>query len=436
MIGVRTQTTRLGVWAVSFVVYIALTFGSVAQDFSEVVADTDRAVGRVLTYLGVQGKGTGSGFIFGRRNDKVLFLTNHHVIADGDTFFVGFRVSGETRRYKARVIAASHIVDLAVMEIDPGQRGFHRHQPLTIARGKQGKAVHVAAIGYPSLSEAITTGEIDDPAYFEATVTTGTISKVYIGNFGEGGRFEIVQHTADINLGNSGGPLIDQCASVVGVNTLVPGLQQGNGTVPQGTFWSSSNQTVSNYLRQNNLPYIPGSSTCNPANRQTPDREPEVVDQPAPTPEATETGKMRQIYAFSALLGVLALFGGVFFFSSKKTGSASARRASASNLSAQGGKPQMAIKIGSAKMTLTNADLARGVVLGRDAACDLQIEHKDISRRHARLSVKDRKLMIEDFSSSNGTTIGGKRIPPKTTQQINTSSDVAIAKIPLVLTKL
>lgn len=50
------------------------------------------------------------------------------------------------------------------------------------------------------------------------------------------------------------------------------------------------------------------------------------------------------------------------------------------------------------------------VVIGRDPACDHVLEDPTVSRRHARLSRRGARLLVEDLGSVNGTFVNGERI--------------------------
>jgi signal transduction histidine kinase len=50
------------------------------------------------------------------------------------------------------------------------------------------------------------------------------------------------------------------------------------------------------------------------------------------------------------------------------------------------------------------------MVLGRDRSCDVVLDDKTVSRRHARLTSKPDSVTIEDLESRNGTYVSGKRI--------------------------
>lgn len=49
-------------------------------------------------------------------------------------------------------------------------------------------------------------------------------------------------------------------------------------------------------------------------------------------------------------------------------------------------------------------------IIGRHSGCDVWIDSPDISRRHARISIRATAIVIEDLGSKNGTWVGAERI--------------------------
>ncbi len=60
----------------------------------------------------------------------------------------------------------------------------------------------------------------------------------------------------------------------------------------------------------------------------------------------------------------------------------------------------------------------RSLLIGRSAACDVVIDHPEVSGRHAILSITpDGLFEIQDIGSKNGVYVNGERIIRKTLQE-------------------
>jgi signal transduction histidine kinase/pSer/pThr/pTyr-binding forkhead associated (FHA) protein len=64
-------------------------------------------------------------------------------------------------------------------------------------------------------------------------------------------------------------------------------------------------------------------------------------------------------------------------------------------------------------------------VLGRHDSCDIMLEDKTISRKHARLEIKDEEAFVEDLGSRNGTYVNGQKVARR---QVTSKDTIVIGK--------
>ena len=141
----------------------------------------------------------GSGFII---DAKGIVVTNNHVIQGAEDILV--RVDGD-KEYKAKVIGADPLSDIAVLEIETKDN----FKPVKFGDSDKARIGDwVIAIG--------------NPFGLGGTVTAGIIS-ARNRSIGLSRYEDFIQTDASINQGNSGGPLFDMNGNVIGINTAILG---------------------------------------------------------------------------------------------------------------------------------------------------------------------------------------------------------------------
>jgi S1-C subfamily serine protease len=174
----------------------------------------------VVLVVGMQQQGaeTGSGFFI----TPDLIVTNRHVVEGalpGKLFVTGGKL---TRATPAQVVATSPTseigsLDIALLRVPP----VAGVQPLAMSTVANPLDPVVAA-GFPGLTmrgdEAFhRLLEGDASAVPSVILTDGRISAIQTSSAG----LKIMPHTAAVSGGNSGGPLVDGCGRVVGINTFI-----------------------------------------------------------------------------------------------------------------------------------------------------------------------------------------------------------------------
>ncbi len=137
-------------------------------------------------------------------------ITNQHVIANADSIRVQL---GDQREAQAKLIGSDPDTDLAVLQLSLGN-------------------LPVMPLGR---SDALRVGDvvlaIGNPYGLSQTVTQGIVSATGRGQLGLATFENFIQTDAAINLGNSGGALVDTEGALVGINTAVLNRSSGG---PEG----------------------------------------------------------------------------------------------------------------------------------------------------------------------------------------------------------
>jgi S1-C subfamily serine protease len=190
--------------------YSAAVVGAVAQVGPAVVSVYTGGAEEAARARG----GAGSGVVV---TPDGYLLTNEHVVQRVEEARVSF-VDGRT--VAAVVAGRDPATDLAVLRAQAASLPYA--QLASAQRLRAGQLV--VAVG--------------NPYGFESTVSAGVVSALGRSLRSRQGRLieGIVQHTAALNPGNSGGPLVDAHGAVTGINTAIIPNAQGIGfAIPAAT---------------------------------------------------------------------------------------------------------------------------------------------------------------------------------------------------------
>ncbi len=159
-----------------------------AADFREVAKKTAPSIATLEVRL-EDGEAAASGFVI---EDGTILVTNYHVI-DGATDIIASFDDGD-RLVATGVIAADREGDLALVRLSD------KHPALAFGDRPD--------VGAPVLA-------VGNPQGLGLSFTDGILS----GSHDRNG-YSVLQHSAPISPGNSGGPLLDEAGAVVGVNSF------------------------------------------------------------------------------------------------------------------------------------------------------------------------------------------------------------------------
>jgi len=149
--------------------------------------------------------GTGSGVII---SPDGLIITNYHVIEDATEIEI---TSNKNKTYKAEIIGSDPNTDLAVLKINPDE-----NLPFIPFGDSDNSRIGewVLAVG--------------NPFNLNSTVTAGIISaKSRDLNDRDSKNQSFIQTDAAVNMGNSGGALVNTSGELIGINTAISSITGG-----------------------------------------------------------------------------------------------------------------------------------------------------------------------------------------------------------------
>lgn len=321
--------------------------------------------GKPYTYDGYYG--TGTGFGVGRSGeDAQIFVTNNHVISDKQykpydqvyIFVDNANLYDESSVVPCRILYADPQVDLAIIQAEAPIPGVGT-LPLRSAKEiKTGDDVY--ALGFPAIAD-----ELADSNHYtvdDITVTDGIVSRrLQIGGV------DYMAHTAKINHGNSGGPLIDTAGNVVGINTL------GIADVENADLrcYAFDIDYAIDVLEQLELPYMKAAGNVGGLS-------------------------LAAVAAIGVGIAVVLVLAVVLLLRKKQSGKV----------------PKVLIQAICGPLQGQSWELLTSLSIGRNPGENIVLppDTSGISRRHCLLARRGDQVTVTDLGSSYGTFLNGSRI--------------------------
>ncbi|MCL2229797.1 MAG: serine protease [Treponema sp.] len=187
----------------------------------------------------------GSGFLYNDARGNFYVITNNHVVAHAHTLSITFeRSDGTTRKIENLSIIATDVeTDLAILALPAGERPLVNRGLAFASRNVQ-EGEDVFSAGFPGLGRTpiwqFSRGMVSNAnVRFPKSIDDETMMGPYI------------QHTSQIDAGNSGGPLLIAQTNapggfaVVGINTL-QGInrQSANYAIPSNKIQEFINSSL------------------------------------------------------------------------------------------------------------------------------------------------------------------------------------------------
>jgi serine protease Do len=235
------------------ILFVALLFTQTAFADPSDISAISRSVVRVAAFSDAEGThqfiGHGSGVAIA----PDIIVTNAHVVSDSindETMSFMIIPPQGGRSFAAKVLNWSSNNDLAVLQITDGGR-----LPVaSLFTGTITDGADVFAIGYPaSVDIALGQDEVDILRPQSPVKTHGFISAGRTGK-----AFDSLLHTAPIAPGNSGGPLVDACGRVVGINSFGSTAEGGGAEF----YFAVSMRELTAYLRKLQIAFKVSNDVC------------------------------------------------------------------------------------------------------------------------------------------------------------------------------
>jgi V8-like Glu-specific endopeptidase len=187
------------------------------------IAAASRGVVRVVVIAIVDGQVVGFGHGSGVAVAPDRIVTNAHVVELAERYpddvVIAVVPSEGAKGFAGRVVTSDAQSDLALIAFTGAKL-----PPATLYTGAMGEGDGAVALGYPGNVDLATARSVAD---YITPMTPVRSEGVLSGRRSLSG-VEVLLHTASIARGNSGGPLLDRCGRVIGINSAITRGEDGD----------------------------------------------------------------------------------------------------------------------------------------------------------------------------------------------------------------
>jgi hypothetical protein len=396
------------------------------------VSEAEKSVVRVIVVdQSGQIKSLGSGFAVG---DGKSVATNFHVLEGGKEIYVVTKdINSSLKKFNGTLHWYSKEFDLAFIRIGPGKL-----EALRVAKQPPKKGDQVFAMGFPGAAD-MAIEWADESLLIEPTLTNGSVGRLFNAKWVRDGAYlSIVQHSAPINAGNSGGPLFDACGRVIGINTAkaLSFVEKNQVDATTGIHFASDSKALFKGAEAANIRIDLDSTACDSYSQNN--RTEEKL-QPL-TPENPTLFLLVSISVFSLSTLIILLFkyknniqlNRQAKFLSNNTHKDKSIESSRVDYFLSG-RDSSGIVF---KLPIPTTNLERlEFYIGRSGVqCQLVIDDQSVSRKHIKMIKLNESFFISDCGSKNGTKINGRPIGSEI-ERLQVSDEVTLGKITLRLKK-
>lgn len=425
----------------------------------EAVSTGRRGTGWVIQGVDVQ-----------NRAGAAVIATSYNIVEKSSKIQVS--EPGSPEKYDAILLGFDTDRNIAFLEVKDVKA-----RPLVLTRTTPQLGHEIWATGYNKASDQT---EGANRLAVNATIKGGRLGRTLRGPVSEESRAAVgqIEHDATLLPGFEGGPLVDRCSRVVGVN-----MKSGAIPTRRANLLIQPSAVVMNALKSDEVITaarakgveieVKDGDGCGSA-AASPPVQPERPTPPAETENGGVLARLTSgfdsgsslLLVLAALLGVVALVFGIYTLTRRQSGHAAGwepalaggplpepaptRDAGASAPTSVAGTPPGETKVAESvlrligrgpggepiELSFTSTSLQKGgAMIGVGANADVRIpdnrsEHK-VSRLHARIAYDGRHFTIEDNKSLNKTFVGGRAIESHVPTPLVSGERIKLADVEL-----